>query len=725
MKLERAFHLTTYLTVATTLSTLALAEGSAPLTVAILVLVGCAWLQEHAGRPRYLPAWLATALSLLSLPLGVLDAQLWSGSYVLGAAHLLAVIQLIKLFQPKADRDYLQIAFLSLLHLIVASVLTTALSFSIAFLIYFFTATWSLMLFHIRRASRGEGPAADGAAASPTSVAALRIDGRFAASVSCITLLTLLLTMSIFLFVPRVTMGFLHKQAGMPEAVVGFTEEVSLTEIGRIKLSRAQVMRVEPPGSRPLYGKQQLWRGKAFDRYTGAGWAATESRRAWVRGDDAGLVRLPAIAAVARQPAEEFRFHVREINTNVVFTAYYTTQIAGLSRALALDRYGTVYTGLMHYLGTSYVATARTSLGGAPPPAMLRANLATYLELPPGSERLGELARRVTAGAARPLEQALLLERYLRRAYAYSLDLKPALGRDPVNAFLFDWQAGHCELFASAMALMARAVGIPARYVTGFSGGEWNEFGGYYLVRQLDAHAWVEVHDPAVGWVPFDPTPAAPPDGAGGILARLGILQRYLDSLRVRWNAYVIDYSLHQQLKLTRLVRGLLSALSRHLVDAAASLTEAGRWAWRAAGSLARRNLPALLGISLALLGAAGLVWFAALGLARRRRAPSRPAAAIPLSYASFLKLMERHRRAKPAHLTPAEFAAALLEDRRLPASAIDLLTLGYYAARFGHTPTTPGQESAEAAALAALRAALRGPDTASRGAAASVCFSN
>ncbi|SDW69908.1 transglutaminase family protein [Paenibacillus sp. CF384] len=152
----------------------------------------------------------------------------------------------------------------------------------------------------------------------------------------------------------------------------------------------------------------------------------------------------------------------------------------------------------------------------------------TYTQLPKElPARVGELASQIVADAGNPTsryDQVEAVEAYLRSRYAYSLQSSiPAKGADFVDDFLFRQQQGYCVHFASAMTVMLRTQGIPARYVKGFAPGEpvENKSGGaagLYTVRASDAHAWVEVFFPGVGWLPFEPTPgfAAPGSGAAG-----------------------------------------------------------------------------------------------------------------------------------------------------------------------------------------------------------------
>ena len=122
--------------------------------------------------------------------------------------------------------------------------------------------------------------------------------------------------------------------------------------------------------------------------------------------------------------------------------------------------------------------------------------------------RIPTLAQSITAKAANPYDKANVIENYLRTRYSYTLELTGKPGADPLAQFLFVTNAGHCEYFASAMAIMLRTLGIPSREVNGFLPGEYNDLAGDYIVRASDAHSWVEAYFPGSGWITFDPTPA-------------------------------------------------------------------------------------------------------------------------------------------------------------------------------------------------------------------------
>jgi hypothetical protein len=139
--------------------------------------------------------------------------------------------------------------------------------------------------------------------------------------------------------------------------------------------------------------------------------------------------------------------------------------------------------------------------------------LERYLQLPSNlPERVRNLAEEITEGYDNAYDKATAIEGFLRREIEYNVSIEaPPEGRDAVDYFLFDTREGYCNYYASAMVVMARAVGIPARLAVGYAGGEYNHKKGSYLVREKDAHAWVEVYFPRYGWVEFEPTSSEPP----------------------------------------------------------------------------------------------------------------------------------------------------------------------------------------------------------------------
>ncbi|MCK6574649.1 transglutaminase domain-containing protein [Myxococcota bacterium] len=314
------------------------------------------------------------------------------------------------------------------------------------------------------------------------------------------------------------------------------------------------------------------------------------------------------------------------------------------------------------------------------------------------------LAAGLIAGATTLGEAVDRIEAHLRTNYAYSLALESGRGRPPLEDFLFDQKKGHCEYFATALAVLLRTQGIAARNVNGFLGGRFNTFGNYLAVSQGDAHSWVEVYVPEGGWITRDATPAGqgpPRDGfAATVLA-------YADALRLRWYKYVIEYDLARQVRFFERVRAGFSGVFGRSGAADGAGERDGPAAGRGAG------LPegALWGFVAVGLGALVIV------VVRRRRAGTRPGhsgAASPRGES----VAEIYRRlsttyatlghARPPAATAREFVA-LLERREAPGldTARDVVAL-YEAARFGDTEVDGAQLRRLRAAVDALRHAPR-----------------
>src|SRR5262249_1524980 len=170
-----------------------------------------------------------------------------------------------------------------------------------------------------------------------------------------------------------------------------------------------------------------------------------------------------------------------------------------------------------------------------------------YRQLPGLDPRIAPLARQVTASAGSNYARARALEQYLQTNFGYTLELPGQAEGDPLSHFLFERKQGHCDSFASSMVILLRPLGIPARVVNGFRGGEYNDLTGSYIVREKNAHSWVEAYFPEYGWVTFDPTPAGPDAKPAAGWARLAL---YMDAAQEMWREWIINYDFSHQARL-------------------------------------------------------------------------------------------------------------------------------------------------------------------------------
>jgi transglutaminase-like putative cysteine protease len=248
------------------------------------------------------------------------------------------------------------------------------------------------------------------------------------------------------------------------------------------------------------------WRVSAYDRFTGDGWVRTGGQRATGGElDEPPGNRTPVSQTFTAQSA-----------VDVLPAAAEPYRVSGIDASVT-DQ-GTLSPGSSLEDGESYSVT---SLYADPSPATLQDAGTdypepineTYRQLPTTTpDRVSELTDRITQTADTPYETATAVERWLEANKAYSLDVREP-GGNAVDAFLFGMDSGYCVYYASAMVAMLRDQGVPARYVVGYTPGQ-RVAEDEWVVRGLDAHAWVEVYFPEVGWVTFDPTPADPRSGA-------------------------------------------------------------------------------------------------------------------------------------------------------------------------------------------------------------------
>jgi transglutaminase-like putative cysteine protease len=314
--------------------------------------------------------------------------------------------------------------------------------------------------------------------------------------------------------------------------------------------------------------------------------------------------------------------------------------------------------------------------------------------------RVADLARRVVreAGAANRYDTARAVEAHLGANayggdYRYSLQMR-ASGQDPLADFLFNVRSGHCEYFSTAMAVMLRSLDIPARVVNGFQSGEYNEAADAYVVRQADAHSWVEVYFPDTdSWVTFDPTPVAgrPAGTSGDGLA--GQFRRYADALELFWIQYVVTYDRQGQQTLARTMReglrGYRAALAGYVETLRALLDGRSPGASGGGGLLAVATSPLVLApLALGLTGL--LVWRARgfrLRLPRRARRGATAAAVVEF-YERMTRALAARGVSRPEHETPLEFAHAVGTPEVLA------ITRAYNSVRYGGRGLTDSEST-------------------------------
>ena len=713
MTLERAFHFCSLLLAAVAFIGLVLTDeipaglvalGLAALAVAIARTLG--WGGDRlVGRIAGLPGPVWTfMLSAVFVSFGV-DLLLISRDVLPAAVHFLILLMVVKLFHLQHRKDFLQLYAISLLELLATAALTVDLWYAAVFIAYVLTSIWTLILYHLRNEAEE--------AHTESSPVTRPVTAQFFWTTNGIAVGSFCLTLVIFFLIPRIGAGFFQKNRTDLIRTSGFSEKVDLGVIGAVKLDPTVVMRVEFPDQRDPVKDALYFRGAAYDTYDGRSWAnRSSSRRALERTPDGVfLMSTPGAAAVAESGGLRQEILIEALDTTVLFGASFVETIKGGFHAVQVDGVGGLY--------LPYPTSARFQYSVRSLPGRLREPDRTaaaagysdlirkrFLQLPDMSPRVAALAREVAGEERTPYDRARAVERHLRRNYQYSLDVGTAVSASPVEDFLFTRKTGYCEHYATAMAVMLRTLGIPARLVTGFLPGVWNDFGNYYSVRQQDAHAWVEVYFHGSGWVTFDPTPNVPA-AAPSVFWKVS---KVVDSIRLKWDRYVVQYSFRDQMAAAKSLReggekvrsevsGFLSALTRGMASVKAWLTEsASAYGGFLLGGLAAVVVVAGLALAWRRLGRSG-------GTRHTDPRTARQMAAIQL-YERMLGILEAQGLLKPPGATPLEFARQVARERGEAARYVESLTGLYCRVRFGQAPFSSDDAKQARELLAGLQAA-------------------
>jgi len=505
--------------------------------IAIFIPVwGISFYRAIRGLPGVLTGRGAFYLSCGYVAISVLDVSSYSRSLIGAAVHMVLFLELVKLHQEKSHRDYLYLVILAFLKILAASSLTVDISFVGTLLLFLVALVSTLMSYDIYRSEQ------------KTRINPREVAVALGSMSMWTTMGIIVIGAGLFFLIPRVGTGYFTRASAPPLLLTGFSESVELGQIGNLKQSSAVVMHAQLIEGTAFAVLK--WRGVVLETFNGVTWSRNRRRREHLNAENGNYV-------LRKDPAKgelmTYDILLEPIATTALFGPFQVRQVAGRQiPGIDKDADGAIFTRVQQGQRLQYrvqselvnMPTARTRGTTNAPPLSADAQ-AIYLRLPNTlSPRIRELAAEITRDARSPLEKAVKIETYLRVKYKYSLDLTWNPGTDPLEEFLFTAQSGHCEYFASAMAVLLRAAGVPTRLVNGFLMGEYNPVSNTYIIRQSDAHSWVEVYLPETGWKEFDPTLPADDQLDTGLIAQL---HNYADAVGFFWNTYVLTYDSDSQ----------------------------------------------------------------------------------------------------------------------------------------------------------------------------------
>jgi transglutaminase-like putative cysteine protease len=723
------FKVCSYATVACGVLALALAGGLGwALALVLTLLLVAAWRLE--GTRWQLSERVSLLAVLASLPLFYVDWKLQTSAFAVESArasvsalgHFIVFLSLVKIFGAKQDRDWLFLYLISFFEVLLAAGLSLSPRFIIALICYTFAALTTVVCFEIRKARR-RVPAQEThylrAAqqgrlrrllrrnddnARATNIPHAGDARRFLVVSVCLLTLIFALAAPLFFFVPRLGTSALARTGGGVAGLVGFSDEVTIGEYGRLQQSEQIVMRVrveDPYAARNLYLR---WRGVALDEFDGRTWRRTippdSPARIYLKPDEHNLFRFGTTQAIERLTTQTF--FVEPNDTPVLFAASRAVAVQGALPYVGRDSEGDLSSRAHPSERVAYRVysdTTDTPLEAlrSDHRAYTRAAEDRYLQLPAQLDpRIKQLTRSLTSETDNRYDAARVVEQYFKSNFHYSLDLE-AGGDDPLADFIFRVRAGHCEYFATSMAVMLRSVGIASRVVNGFQMGEYNDAADVYTVRQSDAHSWVEVYFPQEdSWIAFDPTPASGRPGHGAQGGLRGAFSKYAEALEMFWIQWVVGYDRQDQQQLATDARHGLAAYQQTGAHFFGALTAKLSTFWSHATTLlGARGGPLVINPTVIVLfaGASALGY---LFIARRRGFSLRRSlrrwrgAGANRSAVGFYERMNRALAARglrrEPHQTPLEFAGALSMPEAL------LVTRAYNRVRFGARELSPDE---------------------------------
>ena len=698
-----------YAMIAVAMLALVLAGGlSVSLALLFHVVMIASWLLENTKWQ--LPERYGLGIVLLSIPLFYLD---WQYQKTIGEpterlgvtalAHLIVFLSAVKLLQVKKDRDWVFLYLISFFEVLLAA----GLSFSPVFLgtltLYLLCGLSAVTAFEIQKARRSLAHTETRLLVPPDS-RVFKKSGQRSWHTSeaarlpfvavALLILIFVLALPLFLIAPRSGAAALTRTGGPAPNFIGFSENVTLGQIGTLKQSEEIVMRVRVENSQPL--RELRWRGVALDEFTGAGWRkSAQARQVDPVLPERGFFKIDTTEALHRLTTQTF--FLEPLESSVLFAAPRVVALQGDLPFVRVDEEGSVQSRRHGFERIMYKALSDTT---EPRMDQLRNDLRPlpvsyyrYLQLPEKLDpRVHQLAMTVIlhANASNRYDAAKAIESHLQREYPYSFDMK-ASGPDPLADFLFNVKTGHCEYFASAMVVMLRTHGIASRVVNGFLPGEYNDAAGAYTVRQSDAHSWVEVYFPETrSWVTFDPTPSA----GRTETVRTGLtaqLQKYGEALELLWFQYVVGYDKQEQRSLAssihnrvfdygRIASNMLNTMSRYLTGNVLAV---------AAGVTA-------FALALLLILFGQRIWSWTRARITQSSGDGRALSNVKF-YERLISLMEQRGVSRDQHLTPLEFANTLRSNE------VMVITRAYNRVRYGGQKLSPAERKEVERALFAL----------------------
>jgi transglutaminase-like putative cysteine protease len=524
----------------------------------------------------WLPNWAMNLLALAYLPVLFVDlTALWRGRILQPVVHLLLFALTVKLFSLRREKDkwhVLVVVFFLFLAATGTSVHPSVVLYIVAFLAGALLVLSRFASFEMLDRHPHRAPMLD----------RVPLRGFVAGGV----LFAVLVAVPLFAFLPRLRSPYIVGPGGGRGAltqVAGFQNVMQLDGIGRVRGSRQVVARLTYETPPPPRHETRL-KVMTYDRFENDEWSRRQRN---LRRNEVRIIslQLDGYYPLGEGPVESWMgvwmqpfggdglaVPVDGVELDLIPSAVEGFVTGATGGGVFLDDAGVVKLPFARPSMVRY----RVGLTGSPGVAT-----SPLLATEPGddessagiSPRIANLAGEVMGGGS-DIDRARRVETHLSRTFEYTTELIGTPAGERLETFLFESRRGHCELFASSMVLMLRSQGIAARLATGFLGADYNPIEGYYIVRQSNAHAWVEAWIEGAGWLVFDPTP---PDGrpAAGDTGLSQLAAQLYDYVIFRWDRYILTYGLADQVDIVASFRGVWETIAGWFSSSDDAVTEA------------------------------------------------------------------------------------------------------------------------------------------------------
>lgn len=606
-------------------------------------------------------------------------------------AKLILLLTAVKLFQKKGDRDWIFLYLMAFFEVLLAAGISISPLFFVSMILYLLVTLCAVITFEIRKTARLVIEKSNGKKFTN------KLEGNLSLRLPTTSVLLLLMIVVVavpmFFTLPRVGGAGFGNNQGEFSNITGFSDKVRLGEIGRLKQSDQIVMRARIQNAKQKNLNTMRWRGIALDKFDGRTWSKSIEQQKNVPQEN-GVFRIGYTQNVENIVTQTI--YLEPLDSFVLFSMPRPLAVqGGTFSKIYQDSYekkndnyqsndnfkynennGLYYTRS----GFDRVIYKVTSDVSIPAVEKLRIDKSDYseefrryLETPEVFDgRIKTFTEQVTQTQTNRYDKAKAVEQYLQNNFGYTLDLTVG-GDEPLADFLFNVKEGHCEYFASAMAMMLRTQGIATRVVNGFQQGEFNETAGVFVIKQKDAHSWVEVYFPETkSWVAFDPTPFAGQTSAANYAGTFGSFKRYMEAFETFWIQYFVAFDNQEQRSLFSSVK---SSFQDYQTKSASWLNQLqdkiGEWWKEVRGDKGLQSSALAILYGIGYLVGAGLGVFLLIWLYRRisklkiwrnivawlKRKNDQT---IVEFYERMQKILNKQGFIRQPHQTPLEFAFAL-----------------------------------------------------------------